>query len=163
MKPTVKFLFCVILLLGVAFPGLADDGRKLQGVWKLVSSEAEIQATGQKEPVMGKNATGFAIFSPEGRVFIILTGEGRKPAKNDHDRASLMDSLISYTGTYRVEGDTWITKVDVAWSPEIVGTQQVRSFRINGDRLEVTTPWAVHPNWPEKGILRGVLTFERVK
>ena len=25
---------------------------------------------------------------------------------------------------YRLEGDKWITKVDVAWSPEFVGTEQ---------------------------------------
>ncbi len=163
MKISGLFLLCFLLLLAAAGPCRADDGRELHGIWKLVSSEAEIRATGAKEPVMGKGAAGFAMFSPEGRVFIILTGEGRKPAKNDHDLAMLMNSLISYTGTYRVEGSTWTTRVDVAWSPELVGTEQVRSFRIDGDRLEVVTPWAVHPNWPGKGVLRGVLTFERVK
>lgn len=163
MKTVGMLLLCVALLFVAVPPCAAGDGRKLHGIWKLLSSEAEIQTTGRKEPVMGKGATGFAIFSPQGRAFIILTGEGRKPAKNDHDLASLMNSLISYTGMYRVEGNTWITKVDVAWSPELVGTEQARTFRVDGDRLEVTTPWAVHPNWPGKGTLRGVLTFERVK
>lgn len=163
MKTIGLLLLCFLPLLAAALPCAADEGKKLHGTWRLVSSEAEIQATGGRDPVMGKGAAGFAIFSPEGRVFIILTGEGRKPAKDDHGLALLMNSLISYTGMYRVEGDTWITKVDVAWSPELVGTEQARTFRIEGDRLEVTTPWAVHPNWPAKGILRGVLTFERVK
>lgn len=162
MKTSGKVLLCVALFLAAVLPCLADDGSKLPGTWKLVSSEAEIQATGQKEPAMGKNATGFVIFTPE-RVFFILTGEGRQPAKDDHGRAALMNSLISYTGLYRLKGDSWTTRVDVAWDPEIVGTDQTRFFRIDGDRLEVTTTWAVHPNWPEKGMLRGVLTFERAR
>ena len=45
---------------------------------------------------------------------------------NDKERADLLSTLVAYTGTYRIEGDTWTTKVDVAWNPEWVGTEQVR-------------------------------------
>jgi predicted acetyltransferase len=144
-------------------PSLADDSSKLLGIWKLVSFEVEIQATGQKEPVWGQKPTGYVIFSPEGRAFFILTGEGRKPAKTAQERANLLNSLISYTGMYRIEGNKWITKVDVAWSPEFVDTEQARFFKIDGDRLQVLTTWIIHPNWPEKGMVRRILTFERVK
>ena len=159
----LKWLAGLVLLLTLVQPSLADDSSKLVGIWKLVSFEAEIQATGQKEPVMGQKPTGYVIFSPEGRAFFILTGEGRKPAKTAQERANLMNSLISYTGMYRVEGNKWITKVDVAWSPEFVGTEQARFFKVDGDRLQVLTTWAVHPNWPEKGMVRRILTFERAK
>jgi hypothetical protein len=85
---------------------------KILGIRKLASFEAEIQATGQKKPVMGQNPTGYVIFTPEGRAFFILTGEGRKPAKTVQERADLLNTLVAYTGTYRLEGDEWITKVD---------------------------------------------------
>lgn len=159
----LKWLAVLVLLLTLVQPGLADDSSKLLGIWKLTSFEAEIQATGQKEPVMGQKPTGYVIFSPEGRAFFILTGEGRKPAKTVQERANLMNSLISYTGMYRVEGDKWITKVDVAWSPDFVGTEQARFFKVDGDRLQVLTTWGIHPNWPEKGMVRRILTFERAK
>jgi len=84
-------------------------------------------------------------------VFFIFTGEGRKPAKTAQERADLLNSLIAYSGMYRLEGDKWITKVDVAWSPEFVGTEQTRFFRLEGNRLHVLTTWGIHPNWPEKG------------
>jgi hypothetical protein len=158
-----KWLAVLVLFLALVQPSLADDAAKILGMWKLVSFEAEIQATGQKEPVMGQNPTGFVIFTTEGRAFFILTGEGRKPAKTDHERAKLLNSVISYTGMYCLEGDQWITKVDVAWSPEFVGTEQRRFFKVDGDRLNVLTTWGVHPNWPEKGTQRRILTFERVK
>lgn len=161
----VKFRWLVVLVLFVIAvqPTFADDRAQVQGVWKLVAYEIEIQATGQKEPAMGKNPTGYVIFIPEGRVWFILTGEGRKAAKTIEERAELLGSLVAYTGTYRVEGDKWITRVEVAWNPEWVGTEQTRSFKVDGDRLQVLTPWRVMPNWPEKGMTRSIVTFERAK
>lgn len=153
----------IALTMTSVHPCFADDRAQVHGVWKLVSYEVEIQATGQKEPVMGKNPTGYVIFIPEGRVWFILTGEGRKPAKTVEERAELLGSLVAYTGTYRLEGDKWITKVEVAWNPEWVGTEQTRPFKIDGDRLQVLTPWRVMPNWPEKGMTRSIVTFERAK
>lgn len=155
-----SFLIGLLVLLAVQ-PSLADDRARVIGLWKLVSYKVEIQATGQKEPIMGQNPTGYALFSPEGRVFFVLTGEGRKPAKTIQDRADLLGNLVAYTGTYSVKGDTWITKVDVAWNPEWVGTEQTRSFTVEGKRLQVLTPWRVMPDWPEKGKTRSIITFER--
>jgi predicted acetyltransferase len=151
------------LFLVAVQQSFADERTKMLGIWNLVSFEVEIQATGQKESVWGQKPTGYVIFSPEGRAFFILTGEGRKPAKTVEERANLLNSLISYTGMYRIEGNKWITKVDVAWSPEFVGTEQARFFKVDGDRLQVLTTWIIHPNWPEKGMLRRILTLERAK
>jgi hypothetical protein len=158
-----KWLIVLVGVLIFAQIGYAADKPQILGIWKLLSFEAEIQATGQKEPVMGQKPTGYVIFTAEGRAFFILTGEGRTPPKTVQDRAQLLNSLISYTGMYRIEGDKWITKVDVAWSPDFVGTEQTRFFKVDGDRLQVLTTWGVHPNWPEKGMQRRILTFERSK
>src|SRR5262249_16804244 len=71
----------------------SDGGTKILGIWKLVSFEAGIEATSQKEPVMGQKPTGYAVFTPEGRAFFMLTTrEGRKPAKTA-ERADLLDTL----------------------------------------------------------------------
>jgi hypothetical protein len=160
-----KFRWLVVLALiasGVQMAHAADSPGVV-GIWKLVSYEVERQDNGQKEPVMGNNPTGYVTFTPEGRVFFVLTGEGRKPAKTDQERAEILSTLIAYTGMYRLEGDTWITKVDVAWNPEWIGTEQARSFKIDGDRLQVLTPWRVMPNWADKGMTRSIVTFERSK
>jgi hypothetical protein len=77
------------------------------------------------------------------------------------ERADLLNTLVAYTGTYRLEGEEWITNVDVAWNPEWIGTEQKRFFKLEGDRLQVLTTWGVHPNWPDKGMTRRILTFER--
>jgi len=158
-----KWLVAMVLFIIAAQPSFADDSAKILGIWRLVSYEVEFQATGEREPVLGKNPTGYAIFTPEGRAFFILTGEGRKAPNTDQDRADLLKSIIAYTGMYRLEGDKFITKVDVSWNPAWVGTEQVRFFRLDGDRLHVISAWVKSVTRPEKGMGRGILTFERAR
>ena len=151
----------LLLLILATHKSVADDSVQLQGVWRLVSYAIEYQETGHKEPIMGEKPMGYAIFTREGRAMFVITGEGREPPTDDKSRATLLNTLVAYTGKYRIEGDRWITKVDVAWNPAWVGTEQERFFRLEGNRLEVTTPWRIMPNWPEKGMTRSVLAFER--
>src|SRR5262249_6297287 len=129
MFRTLGLMFVLCL---VGQPSFGDDS-KVFGTWKLVSYETEVQATGEKEPAMGQSPTGYALFNAEGRVFLVVTGEARKPAKTSQERAELFTTLIAYTGTYHLEGDKWTTKVEVAWIPEWVGTEQVRSLTVDGE------------------------------
>jgi hypothetical protein len=161
MSRIPAFVFVACLIAPQA--SFANDENKVVGTWKLVSYEVEIQASGQKEPVMGERPTGYATFTPEGRVFFVLTGEARKAAKTDRERAELLSTLVAYSGTYTVKGDKWTTDVEVAWNPDWVGTKQVRDFKLDGERLMVLTPWRVMPNWADKGMTRSIVTFERSK
>ena len=160
MSRLIGFVFVACIIAKASFAG---DGDKIVGTWKLVSYEIEIQATGQRSPVMGEKPPGYATFTPEDRVFFVLTGEARKVAITDQGRAELLNTLIAYSGTYSVEGDKWTINVDVAWNPEWVGTKQVRDFKLDGERLMVLTPWRVMPNWADKGMTRSIVTFERPK
>lgn len=133
----------------------------LIGTWKLKTYIVEIQSTGQKIYPMGLHPQGYAIFTANGRVMFVLTGEGRIPAKTDADMANLHKTIVSYTGPYRIEGDQWVTSIEVAWNPEWVGTEQRRHFQIHGNEMLVTTTWRVMPNWQEWGMQRSILTFEK--
>ena len=161
--PGYKLIAALIVFIAALQPCFANDNAKIQGAWKLVSYEVEVQSSGEIMFPMGKAPTGYVMFSPESRVWFVFTGDGRKPAKTAEEKAALLDSLIAYTGTYRLEGDKWITSVDVAWNPAWVGTEQTRPFKIEGNRLQVLTPWRVMPNWAEKGMTRSIITFERNK
>ncbi len=158
MKLNFKSLL-LLLLFGFAIQtSFADDRAKLLGAWRLVSYEMEVQASGAREDPLGKNPSGYILFTAEGRMMVVLTGEGRKAPNTDQDRADLLKSLVAYTGIYRIEGDKWITKVDVSANPAWVGTEQVRSFRLEGDRLQESTSAM---NRPDKGMVRFILTWER--
>jgi hypothetical protein len=156
-----KLFGAVVATCFITQPSFASENDKVIGTWKLLSYEVEAQSDGKKGPVMGDHPSGYVTFSPEGRVFFVLTGESRKAAKTDQEKAELLSTLVAYTGTYRVEGDKWITKVEVAWNPEWVGTEQTRPFTLDGSRLQVLTPWRVMPNWADKGVTRSIITFER--
>ena len=159
----IAFLIVMMLAINAAQVAFADDSAKIIGIWKLVSFDWEIQATGEREPAMGKNPTGYNIFTPEGRAMFVLTGEGRKAPKTDQDRADLFKSMFAYTGMYRLEGDKWITKIDVSWNPAWLGTEQIRFFKVDGDRLQVISMWVQDTVKPQRGMVRGFLTFDRVK
>ena len=89
-----KCLAAAVLVLSLVQPVLADDSSKLPGLWRLVSYVIEVQATGEILPAMGKNPTGYVLFTQEGRAFFILTGDGRKPAKTVQERAELLEAGV---------------------------------------------------------------------
>ena len=135
----------------------------VHGAWQLLSYEVEEQANGETFAPMGENPTGYVIFTAEGRLSFMLSAEGRQLGSNAEERSALLSSMIAYTGIYRLEGDRWITQVDVAWNPEWVGTEQTRFFAIDDDLLTVHTPWRVMPNWPDKGLTRSIVRFQRCR
>ena len=157
-----RFLVLLLLLQAPLF-SLADDRAKLVGNWKLVSWDIEIQATGERRPGMGGKTAGWLIFTPEGRLMALITAEGRKPAKTTEERAALYSTMLANTGMYRIEGDKFITKVDLSWNEAWNGTEQVRFYKLDGDRLDVVSAWAKAATIPGEPVARGVLTWERVK
>jgi hypothetical protein len=156
------FLVVCLLLSALVQQSFASESVDIRGTWRLLAMEVEVQSTGEMRYPLGKNPTGYATFN-DSRVWFVLTGEGRKPAKTAEEKAALFESLLAYSCKYRLEGDKWITSVDVAWNPAWIGTEQSRTFKVEGNHLKVITPWRVMPNWADKGMTRSINTFELVK
>jgi Lipocalin-like domain len=156
----------LVLFLGLVFPTLpshAADPKALIGVWQLISYQTEFQDGSPKRAMFGEHPTGYIIFTREGRLMAVIEAEGRKTPSTDSDRATLLKSLVAYSGKYRIEGDHWIASIDTAWDPAWDGTDQVRSFQIVGNRLTVTSTWQAAVNFPGLPPSRGTLLFERAK
>ena len=136
-----------------------ESKKSLVGIWKLFSYEVEVKESGEFFYPLGENPTGFICITENNHVMVTLTGEGRKPASSSEDSVELLNSLVSYAGTYRIEGNEWITSVQVAWKPDWVNTEQRRQFEIQDKRLRVLTTWRIMPNWADKGLQRSILTF----
>jgi hypothetical protein len=81
-----------------------------------------------------------AMFGEHPTGYIIFTREGR------------------FDGRHRR-----IASIDTAWNPAWDGTDQVRSFRIVGNQLTVTSTWQSALNFPGAPLSRGTLLFESVK
>lgn len=115
----------------------------LVGTWKLVSA-------------------GFAgaplpeVYGPEPKGWLVLTESGRLMAMIDGP-----DGLMSYTGAYRLEGEgRFVTRVDLAWMPAWLETDQVRIWRIEGEELFVETEDQPHPQHPDQ-MGRYAITWSR--
>ena len=138
----------------------SGDRAPLVGMWRLMTFQREYQASGERESPMGSAPTGYILFLPEGRMAVVITGEGRKPPTTDEDRVGLFKSLVAYTGPYRVDGAKWITTVEVSANPAAVGTEQPRAFEISGDGLQEMTAYAAQP---DNRMARFVITYQRAK
>ena len=143
---------------------MSDNHAKLIGIWKLVSFDVEDQESGEREPFYGDAPpNGYMILTPEGRMMVLVASGWRKPGQTDEKQAALFRTMLSYTGFYRFEGDKFITTIDVSWNESWTGTDQVRFYTLDGDRLDIVTAWMPNPIHPEREIARGILSWERAK
>jgi hypothetical protein len=142
---------------------MANSGSNVLGTWKLLSLDVEFQASGERQQPYGPNPDGYLILTPEGRTMAVVAAKGRKPGLKVEEQAELLRTLLAYTGTYKLSGNKFITKVDVSWNQAWTGTEQERFFEVKDDRLTIVTAWLPNPNLPGGPIVRGSLTFERAK
>ncbi len=138
----------------------AELRRRIVGSWTLVSVVYEDQASKQRTPIYGTHPKGVQIATVDGRWLALMTAENRAVPKTDADRAQALTSMIAYTGRYRVEGGKVITKVEAAWNEAWVGTEQVRTIRLDGDRLYLESPPLPHPNIGNKTV-RVIVEWQR--
>jgi hypothetical protein len=136
----------------------ADD--RLLGNWKLVSFYTEDTQTRERTNTYGEHPSGAIGFTPAGRFFAFATADQRKPALSVEDQAAAFRTMIAYTGRWRVEGEKFITRVDVAWNPALVGSEQVRFWKVVDGRLHITTAPLPNPN-KAGGTMIGTLVWER--
>ena len=139
---------------------LAHADPALLGNWKLVSFYTEDTRTHERTNTYGERPTGAIGFTPAGRFFAFATADNRKPAQTPEDQAAAFRTMIAYTGQWRVEGNRFITKVDVAWNPALVGSEQVRFWEIKDGRLHITTAPLPNPNSPGSTLI-GTLVWQR--
>ena len=143
-------------------PGLAlaqDTAKQLAGSWKLKSWTIQIMGGEATEP-FGPNPKGRAVFTPDGYVSFIIVAANRKPAKNDAESAALLKTLLAYTGKFTIDGDKFTTKVDASWNELQTGSDQVRFFKVEGDKLSLRTAEIVSAVYAGKNVV-GTLTWER--
>ncbi len=160
---SLPLLLVAALFFGSSSIAASDAEKQLIGVWQVESFYTEFQGTGDKKFTFGEKPRGYIAFTPEKRFIGILTAENRKKPETDEDRIAAFRSMFAYSGIYRVEADRWITKVDVSWNEAWTGTDQIRVFKIEGDKVMITSMWQPSPNDPGNPVTRGVLVWKRVK
>jgi hypothetical protein len=128
----------------------------LVGAWSLVEC-AEILPDGSKRLPLGERPLGQVVYSADGHMAAQLVRAGR-PAFPSDDYLGAPDDVAAeafrnyfgYFGRYAVDRDAGTVThfIEGAWLPNLENTTQVRTFRVEGDRLilEAATPWGIIRN-----------------
>jgi hypothetical protein len=138
--------FCVFVLPASCFAITASgedrNAHSLVGTWHLVRY-IDTADGGQPIQAYGKNPIGLFIFTPDGHVSISIM---RNPpdinaATEDPDPdACVPNWYCAYFGTYTVSyaRGTWVTHVLGGNIPAYLGTDQTRTFKLDGNTLTVS-------------------------
>ena len=116
--------------------------QTIDGRWKLVTAE-DLRADGSVARLpWGRQPVG-SIVVEAGYCFVqIMSSEvpsftqGNAPV-GDQMKAALLSTYIAYSGSCTVdqsEGSVTL-KVEAAWRPDYVGTEQKRFFRVEGNKM----------------------------
>ncbi len=151
----------LVIFLAVSSPVFAAKSDALIGTWKLVSWQVIVENEAPQN-VFGSNPKGYLVLTREGRSIVLTTAGNRKGGMGDAERAALHKSMVAYSGKYRIEGNDFITLVDVSWNEDWNGTEQRRHFRIAGDKLFIESEPAPSILFPGKTDFRRIV-WEREK
>jgi hypothetical protein len=134
----------------------------LAGAWRVVSAYVEFADTGETADPFGPQPEGWIVFTEGGRMFGILTAAGRKDPSSEGDFERLFKSMLAYSGAVQVDEQQgkFINRVDTAWQPGWVGTEQVRYFTIDGDVLRIRSAEQTLPQFGDRR-LTSFVTFRR--
>jgi hypothetical protein len=130
---------------------MPSETEKLLGAWRLISWEEHEPGREVTYPV-GPDAVGQISYDAAGRMSAQLvrpnqqrfTSEDWREASKD-EKASAWSNYFGYFGTYTVneKAATIVHHIEGSWFPNLVGTDQVRHYRFDGDRviLNADTKW----------------------
>jgi hypothetical protein len=154
-------LACVALATSAAIFAEQDDAatikRKLVGSWQLISWEEN--ESGTVNYPLGPDAVGQIIYTEDGRMSAQLMRRGvQRFASEDWRKASTEEKsrgwsgYFGYFGTYSIDLQrrAVVHHIEGSWFPNLLGTDQVRQFRFEGERLilDADTQWGqVHIVW----------------
>ncbi len=136
---TLLCLLVASLLSGCATKRLESNtlssSDRLVGAWRLVSWTST--ADGQTNHPYG----------PDGRMSVFLsranrTAFARAEAKagSAEEKVAAFDSCFAYAGTFTVAEGRVVHRLEQCTFPNWTGTEQVRFFSLDGDRLALVTP-----------------------
>ena len=121
------------------------EAGDLVGAWKLVRWEIAYSDDRPISLPFGDDAEGMIMYTPNGYMSASLHPAKRGPVSTQYvlqapaeEKAELFTSFMFYGGPYRIEGEDVIHSVEHALNPDLVGAEQLRHVKFDGDCLILT-------------------------
>jgi hypothetical protein len=141
----VRLICGLALVLLIVTPSFGQ--QSLVGTYKFVSLAEEID--GKLIENYGKAPHGYLVLTPT-RAICFHTADNRKFGTSPAEKAALLDTMVGWSASYRVEGDKLINAVDVSWTENMNGTTRVYGWQRSGNRLTLTQGPMPYPRDPTK-------------
>lgn len=140
---------------------MAELKEQLIGTWKLVRYQDEDKDGNIFFP-LGKDATGFIMYNPDGYMSAQLMQQARKAYESGDLHTGTKDEMaeaahgyVAYSGRFELdeENSTVYHTMEVSMNPTWLGDTQPRLFELEGDTLSI-----VNGNVPNQKLI-----WQRVK
>ena len=139
----MKFRVLSLGLLLLATPAFAQAAKDLVGSWTLFSSTVQ-QGSNTLQP-FGADPRGALIFGADGRYVAMIARAGLPKFAGDNrmngtpeEYKAIVNGAIAHFGSYAAD-DTSITfRIATSTYPNWDGSEQKRSFKLDGDTLSYT-------------------------
>jgi len=147
-KIMVRLIGALVLVLLLVSPSLGQ--QSLVGTYKIVSQVHEMRGTSSETITEARQ--GYLVLTPT-RAIGFHTAEKRQFGTSVAEKAALLDTLVGYAGTYRIEGGKIIIAVDTSFNEIWNGKDQIRNWQLSGNRLTLTSDPMPHARDPSKTII----------
>lgn len=142
---TTRILFSLtVVTLGRC--GLAIAGEEeVYGTWKLISNQIKVLEAGEvRDFETGVALSGYINYGPDHRMLgLLVRGNRPKPESVQkityQQRVDLITTMVSYGGTYKLDGSSMYHYIDISWNQIWTGTTQIREVKREGNKLIYTT------------------------
>ncbi|HYZ54992.1 MAG TPA: lipocalin-like domain-containing protein [Streptosporangiaceae bacterium] len=139
---------------------------RLIGAWRLVSFHTISDDGTPPIYPLGKDATGYIIYTPDGYMSAQIMQHGRSRYEaawisegTDSESAQAARGYLAYSGPYHIENDSVIVhQAEVSLFPNWIGEPLSRKAVPDGRHLELTT---TSPVLFDGKLLNSVLIWER--
>lgn len=145
--------------------GVSNLHTRLTGSWRIVSWDW-YDANGAVSSPLGDDPVGLLMYDASGVVSAQLMRRNQPKFQDDDwlratdkEKAMAWSGYFGYFGTYTIDETAGaIThSIEGSWFPNLVGTEQVRRYSLDGNRLTLhaETPWGhVSIVWQKMAVAR---------
>ena len=125
-------------------PRIFDAARYL-GAWQLRSWEIRHADGGATTYPYGEDPIGWLIYTPDGRMSATISRRARAPLSaanarkaKDAEKVAAFDTYLSYSGSFVVDDDVVVHRVELSLNPNLCGTEQRRTATFEDRRLTLS-------------------------
>jgi Lipocalin-like domain len=168
-------MLCLATVAGLAAGGSAHGQQpslqsQLIGSWSFVVTTV-YRKDGSRADVFGPNPNGVLMFHPDGHFALINTRPGRAKYATGNRLQGTPEEFketvlgsIAYFGSYSVDEAKrmFILKIKGSTFPDYEGTEQTRTFTLNGDELRSINPNPSQGGSPLDLVLKRLRTVDPV-